>query len=72
MYKDYNMIQHTLPMETSVHIPTNDMSRHVNEIVETIQLNEFDEFKYYRGATSYYPIFLLYFIKHFHHYVLDQ
>ena len=29
MYKDYNMTQHTLPMETSVLIPTNDISRYV-------------------------------------------
>ena len=36
MYKDYNMTQLTLPMETSVLIPTNDISRHVNDIVETI------------------------------------
>ena len=36
MYKDYNMTQHTLLMETSVHIPTNDISRHVNDIAETI------------------------------------
>ena len=35
MYKDYNMTQLTLPMETSVLIPTNDISRHVNDIVET-------------------------------------
>ncbi|SFX30905.1 hypothetical protein SAMN04487789_13019, partial [Staphylococcus hominis] len=27
MYKDYNMTQLTLPLETSVLIPTNDMSR---------------------------------------------
>ncbi|SFX61677.1 hypothetical protein SAMN04487789_1191, partial [Staphylococcus hominis] len=26
MYKDYNMTQLTLPLETSVLIPTNDMS----------------------------------------------
>ena len=31
MYKNYNMTQLTLPMETSVLIPT----RHVNDIVET-------------------------------------
>ena len=36
MYKDYNMTQLTLPLETSVLIPTNDMSRHVNDIVEAI------------------------------------
>ena len=48
MYKDYNMTQLTLPMETSVLIPTNDISRHVNDIVETIPETEFDEFRHYR------------------------
>ena len=56
MYKDYNMNQLTLyTIETSILIPTNDISRYVNEIVETIPDNEFDEFKHPRGATSYYP-----------------
>ncbi|PKI09157.1 IS5/IS1182 family transposase [Staphylococcus shinii] len=59
MYKDYNMTQLTLPMETSVLIPTNDMSRHINEIVETIPESEFDEFKHHRGATSYHPKMML-------------
>ena len=44
MYKDYNMTQHTLLMETSVLISTNDISRHVNDIVETNPETEFDEF----------------------------
>ena len=44
MYKDYNKTQLTLPMESSVLIPTNDISRHVNDIVETISETEFDEF----------------------------
>ena len=35
MYKNYNMTQLTLPIETSVRIPQNDISRYVNEIVET-------------------------------------
>ena len=48
MYKDYNMTQLTLPLETSVLIPTNDMSRHVNDIVETIPKTEFDEFRHHR------------------------
>ena len=48
MYKDYNTTQHTLPMETSIHIPTNNISRHVNDIVETIPDTEFDEFRHYR------------------------
>jgi transposase len=32
-----------------------DMSRHVNDIVETIPKTEFDEFRHHRGATSYHP-----------------
>ena len=35
-------------METSVLIPTNDISRHVNDIAETIPDTEFDEFRYHR------------------------
>ena len=49
MYKDYNMIQHTLLMGTSVLIPTNNISRHVNDIAETIPDTEFDEFRHPRG-----------------------
>ena len=49
MYKDYNMTQHTLLMETSVLIPANDISRHVNYIAETIPDTEFDEFRHHRG-----------------------
>ena len=41
MYKDYSMNQFTLPMETSILIPTNNISRYLNEIVETIPDNEF-------------------------------
>ena len=49
------MTQLTLPMETLILIPTNDMSRYVNEIVETIPKNEFDEFKNHRVSASYHP-----------------
>ena len=35
MYKDYNVTQLTLPMKTSFLSP-NDISRHANDIVETI------------------------------------
>ena len=48
MYKDYNMTQHTLLMETSALIPANDISRHVNDIAETIPDTEFVEFRHYR------------------------
>ena len=59
MNKDYNMTQYTLLMETSIHIPTNNISRHVNDIVETIPDTEFDEFRHHRGATSYQPKMML-------------
>ena len=49
MYRDYNKTQLTLPIETSVLIPTNNISRHVNDIAETIPDTEFDEFRHYRG-----------------------
>ncbi len=53
------MTQLTIPMETSVLIPTNDISQHVNDIVETIPETEFDEFRHHRGATSYHPKMML-------------
>ena len=34
------------------------MSRHVNDIVETIPKTEFDEFRHH-GATSYHPKMML-------------
>ena len=43
------MTQLTLLKETSVLIPTNNISRHVNDIVETIPDTEFDEFSHHRG-----------------------
>ncbi|MCG2250161.1 hypothetical protein K4U38_00005, partial [Staphylococcus epidermidis] len=45
-----------LPMETSVLIPTNDISRHVNDIVETILETEF---RHHRDAISYHPKMML-------------
>ncbi|HDB3951673.1 TPA: transposase, partial [Staphylococcus aureus] len=59
MYKNYSMTQLTLLIETSVRIPQNDISRYVNEIVETIPDSEFDEFRHHRGATSYHPKMIL-------------
>lgn len=53
------MTQLTIPMETSVLIPTNDISQHVNDIVETIPETEFDEFRHHHGATSYHPKMML-------------
>jgi len=36
-------------MEISVLIPTHDISRHVNDIVEIIPDTELDEFRHHRG-----------------------
>ena len=52
MYKEYNM---TLLMETSILIPTNDISRHVKDIIETIPKTKFDKFRHHRGTTLYHP-----------------
>ncbi|TIC96416.1 IS1272, transposase [Staphylococcus epidermidis VCU112] len=35
-------------MKTSVFIPANNISRYVNDIVETIPDTEFDEFRHHR------------------------
>ncbi|MBE7320635.1 hypothetical protein INS13_14865 [Staphylococcus epidermidis] len=51
------MAQLTLPKETSVLIPTHDMSQYMNDIVETIPKTEFDEFSHHRGATSFLVTF---------------
>lgn len=59
MYKDYNVTKRTLPMKTSVFIPENDISRHANNIVETILETEFDELRHHRGATSYHSKMIL-------------
>lgn len=59
MYKDYNVTKLTLPMKTSVFIPENDISRHANNIVETILETEFDELRHHPGATSYHSKMIL-------------
>ena len=56
MYKEYNMTQHTLPIETSVLIPANDISRYVYDTVETILETEF---RHHRGGISYHPKMML-------------
>ena len=50
MYK-YNMIQHTLLMGTSVLIPTNNISRHVN-IVKQLILNSIIDILEYKKVTA--------------------
>ena len=45
------MTQLTLSIETSALVPTNDVSRYVNNSVETILDTEFDEFRHRRSVT---------------------
>ncbi|MCL7607788.1 transposase, partial [Staphylococcus aureus] len=59
MYKNYNMTPTYTTNRNLVRIPQNDISRYVNEIVETIPDSEFDEFRHHRGATSYHPKMML-------------
>ncbi|CXJ91167.1 transposase [Staphylococcus aureus] len=59
MYKNYNMTPTYTTNRNFVRIPQNDISRYVNEIVETIPDSEFDEFRHHRGATSYHPKMIL-------------
>ncbi|ANQ63732.1 transposase [Staphylococcus equorum] len=54
MYKNYNMTQLTLPMETEILIPNNDIAYAVNQIVEAIPETEFYEFNHLNGASSYH------------------
>ena len=57
--KNYNMTQLIYQWKLQFLSPQNDISRHVNDIVETIPDNEFDEFRHHRGATSYHPKMML-------------
>ena len=59
MYKNYNMTQLTLPMETETLIPNNDIAHAVNQIIKTIPETEFYEFNHLNGASSYHPKMML-------------
>lgn len=59
MYKDYNMNQITLPIETEVMIPENDISRAVHSLVESMPEDVFDDFRQTLGASSYHPKMML-------------
>ncbi|MCE5007752.1 hypothetical protein NF736_08750 [Staphylococcus equorum] len=56
------MTQLTLPMETEILIPNNDIAHAVNQIVETILETEFYEFNHYEELiqTEILPKLLLY------------
>ena len=74
MYKTYNMTQLTLPMETEILIPNNDIAHAVNQIVETIPETEFYEFNHLNSASPYHPKMILKVILYAIHnlYFLDE
>ena len=55
MYNGYNMAQHTLPMEASVLIPTNNISKTCEWNCWKTSKYIFNEFKPHRGILSYQP-----------------
>ena len=56
MYKNYNMNQITLPLETEILIPDNDISKAVHTLVESMPEDIFDDFRQSQGASSYQRI----------------
>ena len=59
MYKHYNMNQITLPLETEVLIPDNDISKAVHTLVESMPEAIFEGFRQSQGASSYHPKMML-------------
>ncbi|REI31876.1 transposase, partial [Staphylococcus felis] len=59
MYKNYNMSQLTLPIETEITFPENDVSTIINHLVESIPDAEFNAYYNHRGPSSYHPKMML-------------
>nr|WP_274315664.1 transposase [Staphylococcus hyicus] len=59
MYKNYNMSQLTLPIETEITFPENDVSTIINHLVESIPDSEFNDYYNHRGPSSYHPKMML-------------
>ncbi len=59
MYKNYNMSQLTLPIETEITFPENDVSTIINHLVESIPDAEFNDYYNHRGPSSYHPKMML-------------
>ncbi|WP_414055653.1 IS1182 family transposase [Macrococcus equi] len=59
MYKKYNMQQLNLPLFTDILFEENDIVFFVNDIVESIPDNTFNDFDSKFGASSYHPKMML-------------
>lgn len=55
MYKNYNMFQLTLPIETEMSFPENDVVFVINKLVESIPQEAFNSYYSQRGPSSYHP-----------------
>lgn len=59
MYKNYNMFQLTLPIETEMSFPENDVVFIINKLVESIPQEAFNPYYSQRGPSSYHPKMML-------------
>lgn len=59
MYKNYNMNQMTLPIETEILVPDNGISKAVHTLFESMPEDVFDGFRQSQGASSYHPKMML-------------
>jgi len=59
MYKNYNMNQITLSLETEIMIPDNDISKAIHMLVESMPEDVFNGFRQSQGASSYHPKMML-------------
>ncbi|EGQ0375137.1 transposase [Staphylococcus pseudintermedius] len=59
MYKNYNMFQLTLPIETEMSFPENDVVFIINKLVESIPQEAFNPHYSQRGPSSYHPKMML-------------
>lgn len=59
MYKEYNIFQLTLPIETEFSFPDNDIALIINKLVESIPQEAFNKYYNHRGPSSYHPKMML-------------
>ncbi|PNZ82946.1 IS1182 family transposase [Staphylococcus microti] len=59
MYKEYNINQLTLPIETEISFPENDIASIINKLVESIPQETFNQYYNHRGPSSYHPKMML-------------
>ncbi|UXR82258.1 IS1182 family transposase [Staphylococcus sp. IVB6214] len=59
MYKEYNISQLSLPIETEISFPESDIALIINKLVESIPQETFNQYYNHRGPSSYHPKMML-------------